>query len=429
MNQRDAMLPTPTTDLFEQVLLPDNLNAAWKRVRANKGAPGIDGLAIKDFTRHFKAIGHALIEEIRQEQYLPYPIKRVYIDKEGGGLRGLGIPTVFDRVIQQAILQVIAPLFEIDFSESSFGFRVGRSQHQAVKQVQEYVATGNRVAVDVDLSKFFDRVNHDLLMTLLGRKIRDKKLLRLIARYLKAGIVEDGLLLECHEGVPQCGPLSPLLSNVILDILDKELEKRQHKFARWADDFIILLSSQRAGERVLESITRFIERRLKLKINEQKSRVVPTSQCKFLGFTFRGKQLVWHLDAEVKFKCEIRRLTGRSNGKSMKKTIHDLTVFMRGWINYFGIGQGYQKCIDLDQWIRRRLRMGYWKQWRRVRTKIRNLMKLGVPEALAITSGCSGKSYWRNAKTPGIHLGLSNDFLNNQGYYSLRDRWVEIHYG
>lgn len=429
MAQRVDMLPAPETDLFEQVLLPDNLNTAWKRVRANKGAPGIDGLTIDRFTEHFKEIGHALIEDIRQERYLPYPIKRVYIEKEGGGLRGLGIPTVFDRVIQQAILQVIAPLFEATFSESSFGFRAGRSQHQAVKQVQEYVATGHRVAVDVDLSKFFDRVNHDLLMTLLGRKIQDKKLLRLIARYLKAGIVEEGVLLECHEGVPQGGPLSPLLSNVVLDLLDKELEKRQHKFARWADDFVILLSSKRAGERVLASITSFIERRLKLKINEQKSRVVPTSRCKFLGFTFRGKQLVWHPDAEAKFKREIRTLTGRSNGKSMKQTIHELTVYMRGWINYFGIGQGYQKCIDLDQWIRRRLRMRYWKQWRRVRTKIRNLMKLGVSEDIAVTCGSSNKSYWRSAKTPGVHLGLSNEFLKKQGYYSLRDRWVELHYG
>ena len=429
MAQRVDMLPAPETDLFEQVLLPDNLNTAWKRVRANKGAPGIDGVTIDRFTEHFKEIGHALIEDIRQERYLPYPIKRVYIEKEGGGLRGLGIPTVFDRVIQQAILQVIAPLFEATFSESSFGFRAGRSQHQAVKQVQEYVATGHRVAVDVDLSKFFDRVNHDLLMTLLGRKIQDKKLLRLIARYLKAGIVEEGVLLECHEGVPQGGPLSPLLSNVVLDLLDKELEKRQHKFARWADDFVILLSSKRAGERVLASITSFIERRLKLKINEQKSRVVPTSRCKFLGFTFRGKQLVWHPDAEAKFKREIRTLTGRSNGKSMKQTIHELTVYMRGWINYFGIGQGYQKCIDLDQWIRRRLRMRYWKQWRRVRTKIRNLMKLGVSEDIAVTCGSSNKSYWRSAKTPGVHLGLSNEFLKKQGYYSLRDRWVELHYG
>lgn len=429
MTQRVAMLPAPTTDLFEQVLLPDNLNTAWRRVRANRGAPGIDGLTIDRFTEHFRDIGKGLIEDIRQERYAPYPIKRVYIEKEGGGLRGLGIPTVFDRVIQQAILQVIAPLFEANFSDFNFGFRKGRSQHQAIKQVQAYVAAGNRVAVDVDLSKFFDRVNHDLLMTLLGRKIQDKRLLRLVARYLRAGIVEEGVLLECQEGVPQGGPLSPLLSNVILDVLDKELEKRRHKFARWADDFIILLNSKQAGERVLASITRFIECRLTLQINKEKSQVAPTSQSKFLGSTFRGKQLVWHDNAETKFKREIRRLTGRSNGKSMEKTTRDLARFMRGWINYFGIGQGYQKCIDLDQWIRRRLRMGYWKQWRRTRTKVRNLMKLGVPEYLAVTCGCSGKSYWRSAKTPGIHVGLSNEFLTKQGYYSLRDRWVEIHYG
>jgi RNA-directed DNA polymerase len=423
------MLPAPTTHLLEEVLSPNNLNKAWKKVKSNKGAPGIDGLTIDNFQAHFKDHGPLLVEDIRQGNYQPYPVKRVYIKKDDGSLRGLGIPTVFDRLIQQAILQVIIGIFDPTFSEFSYGFRPKHSQHQAVRQVQEYVAGGKRIAVDVDLSKFFDRVNHDLLMSQLGKKIQDKSLLKLIYKYLRAGIVENGVLLDCREGVPQGGPLSPLLSNIVLDPLDKELEKRGHTFARWADDFIILVNSKRAGDRVLKSVTQFVERKLKLKVNDQKSRVVPTSKSKFLGFTFRGKSIAWHPDAERKFKREIKRRSGRSAGISMQKKIHDLTVYMRGWINYFGITQGYQKCIDLDAWIRRRLRMCYWKQWRKVRTKVRNLMRLGVSLDLAISSGMSSKSYWHSARTPGINIALSNEYLAKQGYYSLRDRWVELHYG
>lgn len=423
------MLPTPETQLLELVLAPDNLNKAWKRVRSNKGAPGIDGLTIDNFVAHFRGSGKSLIEDIRQGNYQPYPVKRVYIEKEDGSLRGLGIPTVFDRVIQQAIVQIITPIFDPEFSESSFGYRPNRSQHQAIKQVQNYVKEGRRIAVDVDLSKFFDRVNHDYVMTQLGAKIKDKRLLKLISKYLRVGIVEDGVLQESREGVPQGGPLSPLLSNVVLDRMDKELEKRGHKFARWADDFIILVHSKRAGERVMASVTRFVERKLKLKVNENKSRVVPTSQCKFLGFSFHGSSLVWHSDAMRKFKREIRKLTGRSRGISTAKLLKELTVYMRGWINYFGIAQGYQKCIDLDHWIRRRVRMYYWKQWRKVRTKVRNLIRLGVSQRLAISCGISSKSYWHSARTEGINIALSNEYLAQQGYYSLRDRWVEIHYG
>lgn len=423
------MLPTPETPLIDRVLTPENLNKAWKRVRSNKGAPGIDGLTIDHFTAHFREQGKTLVESIRQGQYQPYPVKRTYIEKEDGSLRGLGIPTVFDRVIQQAIVQILSPIFEPEFSEFSYGYRPKRSQRQAVEQVQEYVASGRRTAVDVDLSKFFDTVNHDLLMTLLGRKIKDKALLKLISKYLKAGMVEDGCWFECWEGVPQGGPLSPLLSNIILDPMDKELERRGHKFARWADDFIILVSSKRAGLRVLKSITRFVERKLKLKVNEAKSRVVPTSQSKFLGFTFRGKSLMWHPAAVDKFKREIRKLTGRSRGISTDKLFDELRPYMRGWINYFGIAQGYQKCIDLDNWIRRRIRMYYWKLWRKVRTKVRNLMKLGVDQRTAISCGISSKSYWHSARSYGINFALSNEFLTEKGYYSLRDRWVEIHYG
>ena len=390
-----------TENLFDAVLSRENLNAAWKRVRSNKGAAGIDGITIDGFVAYFKDIGSTLVQSIRTGDYQPYPVKRVYIRKADGGERALGIPTVFDRVIQQAIAQVIGPIFDADFSEFSYGFRPKRSQHDAVKQLQGYIETGKRIAVDVDLSKFFDRVNHDLLMTLLGRKINDKSLLKLIGKYLRTGVIENGCWFECREGVPQGGPLSPLLSNVVLDLLDKELEKRNHNFVRYADDFMIIVNSQRAGERVMASITHFIEHKLKLKVNTTKSQVAPISQCKFLGFSFHGKQLVWHDKVLHQFKYRIREITGRSRGISMERKIYDLTLYIRGWINYFGIAQGYQKCIDLDHWIRRRLRMSYWKSWRRTRTKVRNLMRLGVKGNLAVQCGASNKSYWRSSKTEG----------------------------
>ena len=377
---------------------------------------------------YFKGIGQTLVQSIRTGDYQPYPVKRVYIRKPDGGERALGIPTVFDRVIQQAIAQIIGPIFDADFSDFSYGFRPKRSQHDAVKQLQGYIETGKRIAVDVDLSKFFDRVNHDLLMTLLGKKIPDKSLLKLIGKYLRTGAVENGCWFECREGVPQAGPLSPLFSNVVLDLLDKELEKGEHNFVRYADDFVIIVNTQKAGERVMASITRFIERKLKLKVNVSKSQVAPINQCKFLGFTFHGKELVWHAKALQQFKYRVKEITGRSRGISMEKKIIELSAYLRGWINYFGIAKGYQKCIELDHWIRRRLRMSYWKMWRRVRTKIQNLMRMGVPEDLAVRCGASNKSYWRSAKTAAIHMALNNDFFANLGLISLRDRWVEIHY-
>ncbi|QFT54039.1 group II intron reverse transcriptase/maturase [Microbulbifer sp. THAF38] len=416
-------------NLLETILSKENLNAAWKHVRSNKGAAGIDEITVDNFMQHFKAVGDDLIETIRQGHYQPLPVRRVYIRKPDGGQRGLGIPTIFDRVIQQAIAQIIGPSFDKTFSEFSYGFRPKRSQHHAVKKLQKYIEGGKRIAVDVDLSKFFDRVNHDFLMSLLGQRISDKRLLKLIASYLRVGSVEDGCWKACHEGVPQGGPLSPLLSNIVLDLLDKELEKRQHDFVRYADDFVIVVSSKRAGERLMASIKRFVERKLKLKVNDAKSQVAPVSRCKFLGFSFRGAKLVWHDKSLRQFKYHVRQITGRSRGISMEKKLKELTVYLRGWINYFGIAQGYQKCIDLDCWIRRRLRMSYWKNWRRVRTKVRNLLRMGVSESLAVTCGSTGKSYWRSAKTEGIHIALNNEFFEEMGLISLRDRWVEIHYG
>lgn len=429
VNQRTTGLPPSTQSLWDMTFSPENLDRAWKRVRANKGAPGIDGLTIEEFPAYMKKHGLEIMKTVRQGRYKPYPVRRAYIEKDDGSLRKLGIPTVFDRLIQQAIVQTLTPIIDPTFSESSFGYRPNRSQHQAVREIQKHLKEGFKIVVDVDLSKFFDRMNHDLMMTLLGRRISDKALLKLIASYLRAGIVEDGQLLDSHIGAPQGGPLSPILSNVMLDVLDKELEQRGHKFVRYADDFAIFVKSQAAGERVLASITKFTERTLKLLVNEQKSKVVQSHEFSYLGFMFQNKHLTWSSQALAKFKYEVKRLTGRSWGVSMGYRIHRLSLYLRGWINYFGIANRYQNCLDLDHWIRRRIRMCYWKQWVKPRTKVRALMRLGVDEYTAACCGISSKSFWHSSRSKGIHRGLNDKFLLNQGLYSLRTGWIKIHHG
>lgn len=287
--QRMDLYPALGENVLEKVLTKENMSRAWKQVRDNKGSPGIDGITVEEFPEHYRPEWEEIIHSLRSGTYQPEPVKRVVIEKEGGGERLLGIPCVIDRLIQQAIYQILLPLFNPYFSDYSYGFRPERSQHEAIRQVEEYVKEEYKIAVDVDLSKFFDTINHDYLMSILGQRIKDKALLKLIGKYLRAGIYDKGNLIESHEGVPQGSPLSPLLSNIVLDRLDKELEKRRHKFARYADDFIILVKSKRAGERVLGSITRYVEKNLKLKVNGQKSKVVPVEESKFLGFTFKGK--------------------------------------------------------------------------------------------------------------------------------------------
>jgi RNA-directed DNA polymerase len=297
-----------------------------------------------------------------------------------------------------------------------------------VKQVQDIIKTGCRFTVDVDLSKFFDRVDHDLLMTYLGYKVKDKRLLKLIKRYLRAGVIDNQFYSESREGVPQGGPLSPLLANIMLDPLDKELEKRDHKFARYADDFTILVNSPRAGKRVLDSISRYLSHRLKLVVNTAKSHVVKTSESKFLGFTFKRGRIQWHPKTLLRFKQQVRRLTNRNWGVSMHYQLFKISQYLRGWINYFGIANNYQQCVDLDHWIRRRVRMAYWRQWRKPRTKVRNLMRLGVRVQAAVACGITSKGPWRSANSPGINQALSLDYLKSEGLYSLRDGWVALHY-
>ena len=429
VTQRSDPKPAFSDDLFERVLQRETILTAWQRVRANKGAAGIDGMTIDAFPVWAKS-GHwkQVMTDLRTGQYKPSPVRRVTIEKPEGGTRPLGIPTVVDRVIQQAIAQVLTPIFDPGFSDNSFGFRPNRNGQQAVKQIQGIIKQGRRFVVDVDLSKFFDRVNHDLLMTLLGRQVKDKRLLKLIQRYLRAGIIDNQLYSESREGVPQGGPLSPLLANIMLDPLDKELEKRGHSFARYADDFTIVVKSRRAGQRVLHSISRYLEHRLKLVVNPTKSHVVKTGECKFLGFTFQGGRIHWHPKTLQKFKQQVRRLTNRNWGVSMTYQLFKLSQYLRGWINYFGIASGYQRCVDLDHWIRRRVRMAYWRQWRKPRTKVRNLLSRGVHIQAAVACGITSKGPWRSAKTPGIQQALSNAYLKSQGLYALRDGWIALHH-
>ena len=427
--QRSDLKPALSKDLFEQVLSHDNLYRAWKRVRANKGSVGIDGVTIDDFPAWARSgHWHKIVNELETACYQPDPVRRVEIEKPDGGVRLLGIPTVVDRVIQQAIAQVLMPIFDANFSSNSFGFRPHRNGQQAVQQVNRLIKEGRRIAVDIDLSKFFDRINHDLLMTLLGNKIKDKRLLRLIKRYLCAGVITSQGYQASREGVPQGGPLSPLLANIMLDPLDKELEKRQHHFARYADDFTILVKSPRAGKRVLKSISRYLAQRLQLIVNTDKSRVVKTSESKFLGFTFQRGRIHWHAKSLQRFKQRVRELTNRNWGVSMTYQLYKLSQYLRGWINYYGIASGYQRCVDLDHWIRRRIRMAYWRQWRKPRTKIKFFIKQGVSEQLAVTCGISSKGPWRSAKTQGIQQALSNAYLKSEGLYSLRDGWIKLHH-
>jgi RNA-directed DNA polymerase len=421
--------PALNDNLLERVLDSANLRTAWKRVRSNKGSAGVDGLTIPDYPvwakRHWSATQQALL----REYYIPQPVKRVEIPKSlGRGTRLLGIPSVNDRVIQQAIAQVLTPIIDPTFSRFSFGFRPGRSAHDAVKQVRSYIEQGYRIAIDVDLSKFFDTVNHDILMARLSHYVDDKRLLKLIGRYLRAGVMVGETLESTPRGVPQGGPLSPLLANVVLDDLDKYLESRGLKFARYADDFVICVKSVSCGHRVMQQITRFLRDTLKLTVNEAKSHVVKTNDLHFLGFTFKGKKIVWGANALQDFKHRIRQLTKRSWGISMLRRLEELRRYVQGWMNYFGLSEYYRPLPGLDEWLRRRIRMCYLKQWSRPRTRIRHLLSLGAPLRHAINVGLSSKGPYRLAKTYASQLGMCNQWLKDQGLVSIRDLWVAFHY-
>jgi RNA-directed DNA polymerase len=416
-------------DLMRQALTRENLQRAWEQVRANHGAPGIDGMTVEAFPDFVRSPQWAQVKDaLHKGTYRPQPVRRVYIPKADGGQRPLGIPCVLDRVIQQALAQVLGPLFEPGFSRFSYGFRPRRGAHDAVRQVQAYRKQGYTVAADLDLARFFDSVNFDVLMRRVAAKVSDRQVLRLVWRYLRAGVVEDGKWSPTEKGVPQGGPLSPLLANIVLHDLDTELEKRGHKFARYADDFLVLVRSERAGQRVMASLTRFLEKRLRLTVNPTKSKVAKLDQCRFLGFTFRGKKIVWSEKSLARFQHRVRELTGRSWGVSMDYRLQKLSEFLRGWMAYFALSELYNPVPDLDEWIRRRVRMCYWKQWRRCRKRVRELLKLGVSPNCAIPTALSRKSYWHMARTLATQSGMTNAWLESQGLVSVRTLWIAFHY-
>ncbi len=429
-SRRPVMDPALSEDLMERVLTPENLRKAWHQVKTNHGAPGVDGMTIEDFPAFAREHWPSIRQALRDEAYQPAPVRRTEIPKRHGkGKRLLGIPTVVDRIIQQAIAQVLGPIFDPGFSASSFGFRPGRSAHQAVKQIQSYLQAGSKVAVDLDLAKFFDRVNHDALMARVGRKVRDKALLRVIGKYLRAGVLVGEGLQPTETGVPQGSPLSPLLSNILLDDLDQELQRLGHRFARYCDDFLIVVKSQRTGARVKASLTRFLQQHLKLEINETKSTVGPTNECVFLGFTFQGTRIYWSQEAFQDFHHRLRKLTGRSWGVSMAYRIRKLNEYSRGWLQYFGLSPYYRPLPELDAWLRRRLRMCFWKQWRYVRTKVRELLKLGTAKKTAILTALSRKGPWHLSRTLATQTGMTNQWLSESlGLVSIRARWISLHY-
>jgi group II intron reverse transcriptase/maturase len=411
------------TGLMEQVVERGNLIRAWKRVRANKGSPGIDGMTVDELTGYLKENWPRIREELLRGEYHPQPVKEVWIPKPGGGTRRLGIPTVLDRLIQQAIQQVLSPIYDPTFSEHSYGFRPGRGAHQAVKEAKRHIAEGYEWVVDLDLEKFFDRVNHDLLMGKLARRIGDKRVLRVIRKYLQAGIMVNGVVQERWEGTPQGGPLSPLLSNILLDELDKELERRGHRFCRYADDGNIYVQSKRAGERVFASIEGFLIKRLKLRINREKSAVVLYHERGFLGFGFTsGKILKVKATGKSlsRFKEKVREITRRSRGISLMQVIEELQEYLRGWIGYFRLVETPSVLEELDGWIRRRLRCFVAKQWiNNCHTRYKNLIRLGVKDDQARMVAASRKGPWALSNMKPLKIALSNRFFAGKGFLGL----------
>jgi RNA-directed DNA polymerase len=407
---------------MEEVVDRENMMKAWKKVKGNKGVPGVDGMPVEELPEYLKLNWAVIKESLLNGDYQPSPVKGVEIPKPGGGKRQLGIPTVLDRQIQQALHQKLNPIFDPDFSESSYGFREGRSAHKAVLAARQYVSEGRRWVVDMDLEKFFDRVNHDVLMALVARKVEDKRVLGLIRRYLQAGLMVGGVASARTEGTPQGGPLSPLLSNILLDELDKELEKRGHCFCRYADDCNIYVRSRRSGERVMESIKCFLSVKLKLKVNEAKSAVARPWERKFLGYS-----MTWHKRPRLKIaapvlkrlKGDIRRLCAKARGWKMANTVKELTKKLRGFGAYFRLAEVKGALEEVDQWVRRKLRAIKWRQWKRPRTRARELMRKGLAEERAGKSAYNGRGPWWNAGASHMNQALPLKYFESLGLVSL----------
>ena len=421
-------LSTTSENLMERIVDQANFETAWKNVRANRGAPGPDGITLDAFCEVFRPQWPELRRQLLEGTYQPGPARRKSIPKPDGSQRHLGIPNVIDRLVQQAILQVLTPIFDPEFSESSFGFRPGRSAHEAAKQVQSQIRAGYRHCVDMDLSKFFDRVQHDVLMARVSRKVHDKRLLALIGRYLRAGVMVDTELQPSIEGTMQGGPLSPLLANILLDDFDQELESRGLRFVRYADDFLVFTKTSAAARRVFVSIEHYLTRKLKLVVNQQKSRTCSTHGVEFLGFEFQGyggqiRVARKNLD---KFTARVREITGRNRGVSFAQRCVELRRYFQGWVGYFRLVPIQSFFRDLDKWVRRRIRMCIWKQWKNGRTRVAALMKLGIGEHEAWTHGMSSKGPWVLSSSQAVHQALSKALLEARGLPSLLGLWETL---
>ena len=422
------------TDLLERILSRENLNRAYKRVKANKGAPGIDGMTVEDALPWLREHREELLEQIRSGKYKPQPVRRREIPKPDGGVRQLGIPTVIDRVIQQAIAQQLSPIFEPKFIDGSYGYRPNRSAQQAIQKVKKYAEEGYTTAVEIDLSKYFDTLNHELLMNMVREEVRDKRVTDLIKKYLKSGVFAEGLLVKTEEGSPQGGPLSPLLANIYLNKYDQEMTRRGVKVIRYADDIVILAKSKRAGERLLESSKRYLEGKLKLKLNTEKSKVVSVyaiRNFKFLGFALgKGKNGMYiraHAKSLKKAKQKLKELTSRSQGRNVRVVMRNVKVYIRGWLGYFGIASMKTTMQEWDGWLRRRIRMYIWKQWKKPKARVGNLMKLGMPKWKAYRNGNSRKGYWAVAGSGILTHTVTNERLAQAGYCSILDLYESLH--
>ena len=413
-------------DLLEAILDRDNLNRAYKRVKRNHGAAGIDGMTVEEALPWLREHKGELLQSIREGSYTPSPVRRKEIPKPDGGVRKLGIPTVVDRVIQQAIAQKLQAIWEPLFSESSFGYRPKKSAQQAIRQVKEYAEQGYLYAVSIDLSKYFDTLNHELLTDLLHRHIHDKRVLKLIRKYLKSGVMENGVICKTEEGSPQGGPLSPLLANIYLNEFDWEMERRGVKTVRYADDIVVLAKSQRAAERLLESCKRYLEGNLRLRTNAEKSKVTSIfaqKKFKFLGFCLgkngSGIFIRAHKSSLQKARKKLILLTKRNRGRNVRKVMAEVKIFIRGWLGYFHVAEMKRNMQSWDEWLRRRIRMYIWKQWKKPKTRVQNLLKLGIPEWAACICGNSRKGYWRVADTTTLKTAISNERLAAAGYFSI----------
>lgn len=415
--------------LWSRCLSPANLNEAWRRVRTNGGAAGIDGMSVAAFPAFWRAHGALVLAKLANGTYRPSPVRRTMIPKKSGGERPLGIPTVLDRVIQQALAQELGGVFEETFSEHSYAYRPGRGAHDALRAVRTAAADGLTEAVDCDLKSFFDHVDHDLLMARVAEKVRDKPVLRLIGRFLRAGVVlPDGRRERTWRGVPQGGPLSPLLANIMLTPLDRELERRGRRFARYADDFLVLVPDRREAERAMGEVVAFVEGDLKLTVNPAKSRVDRLARCVFLGCRIERKQIRWSEAAAEEFRAEVRRLTSRTWGVSMERRLGSLGRYVQGWFGYYRISRTWGEVRELDKWMRRRVRQCYWKQWGRSRRRRRMLLRLGADPATVHLASRSRKGCWRMSTNSIVQAALTNEWLGKQGLPDLPALWVAYHY-